>query len=60
MIVSFKLMTMRKEKNVIHSGRFPQGIKNAAFSADYKIHTLEKIASENGMSLNQLIMALFG
>lgn len=53
-------MTMRKEKNVIHSGKFPQGIKNASFSEDYKIAALEKIAAKNAMSFNQLIIALFG
>jgi len=60
LIVAFKLMTMRKEKNVIHSGRFPQGVKNAAFSLNYPLDPLEKIATDNGMSLNQLIIALFG
>jgi hypothetical protein len=59
-MVSIKLLAMGKEKNVIHSGRFPQGIKNAAFSNDYKVSVLEKIASDNSMSVNQLLMALFG
>ena len=51
-VVSIKLLAMRKEKNVIHSGRFPQGIKNASFSHEYKVGSLEKIASENNMTVN--------
>ena len=59
-IVAFKLATMGKERNAIHSGLFPRGIKKASFSSDYDVALLEKVALEKGMTPNQLIMAVFG
>jgi hypothetical protein len=40
-IVATKLFTMAKEKNSIHSGRFPFGIKKVGISKTYSLSKFE-------------------
>ena len=51
-------MLLGKEKNVIHQGKHPTGIKNAAFSREVSVAALEKKAYELGISQGQLLMKL--
>lgn len=51
-------MLLGKEKNLIHQGKHPTGIKNAAFSQDVPVAKLDKKASELGLSQGQLLLKL--
>jgi hypothetical protein len=52
LVVACKLAKMEKQKNAIHQGKFPQGIKHAAFSKSYSISEFERISSGKGINMN--------
>jgi hypothetical protein len=56
--VAAKIMLLGKEKNLIHQGKHPTGIKNAAFSQDVPLAKLDKKAAELGLSQGQLVLKL--